>query len=194
MSPLAERIYVTLWGKGERQAFMSTTYSEQFRQSVIARMLPPQSVSVSVLAKETGVPKDTLYYWRLKARGRNDDLPNSAAEKKAYSNEDKFAILLETAPLNELELGEYCRRKGLYPEQISTWKKNFIHGSDSSSHRSERDRLQHQARTIKTLQRELNRKDKALAEAAALLVLEKKIQALWEDPEDEKSTSRSAKK
>ena len=54
--------------------------------------------------------------------------------------------------------------------------------------------MQQQAKTIKQLQRELNRKEKALAEAAALLVLEKKIQALWEDQEDEKSTSRSAKK
>jgi hypothetical protein len=60
--------------------------------------------------------------------------------------------------------------------------------------KAEREQLQQQARTIKQLQSELHRKDRALAEAAALLVLEKKIQALWGDTEDEKSTSRSAKK
>jgi hypothetical protein len=76
-----------------------------------------------------------------------------------------------TAYLNELELGEYCRRKGIYPEQIANWKKDFIQASSPA----ECEQLQQQARTIKQLQSELNRKDKVLSEAAALLVLGKKF-------------------
>ena len=171
-----------------------THYSDELKASLIARMLPPQNASVPALAKETGIPKDTLYCWRLKARGRGGAVPGQGRQGEAFSSEEKFAIVLETASLNELELGEYCRRKGLYPEQIANWKKAFVQGSNPVASRAEREQLQQQARTIKQLQSELHRKDRALAEAAALLVLEKKVQALWGDSEDEKSTSRSAKK
>ena len=102
--------------------------------------------------------------------------------------------MIETASLNELELGEYCRRKGLYPEQISGWKMAFIQGDGSDTKKAEREQSRKQSQTIKDLRRDLQRKEKALAEAAALLVLQKKFQALWEDPEDEKSNSGSAKK
>jgi transposase len=170
-----------------------THYPDEFKATIIARMLPPQNASVLALAKETGVPKDTLYCWRLQARGRGG-IATDQRRGGAFSNEEKFAMVLETASLNELELGEYCRRKGLYPEQIANWKKTFIQGTNPPASRDEREQLQQQARTIKQLQSELHRKDRALAEAAALLVLEKKVQALWGEPEDEKSTTRSAKK
>jgi transposase-like protein len=171
-----------------------THYSDELKASIIARMLPPQNASVPTLAKETGIPKDTLYCWRLKARGRDCALPNQARQGGGFSNEEKFSIVLETASFNELELGEYCRRKGIYPEQIAAWKRDFVQGPSLAAGKAERDQIQQQARTIKQLQSELHRKDRALAEAAALLVLEKKVQALWAEPEDEKSTSRSAKK
>lgn len=171
-----------------------THYPEELKASIIARMLPPQNASVPALAKETGIPKDTLYCWRLKARDRGGAGPEQVRQGGAFSSEEKFAIVLETASFNELELGEYCRRKGLYPEQIVNWKKAFIQGSTPAASKAEREHLQQQARTIKQLQSELHRKDRALAEAAALLVLEKKVQALWGDTEDEKPTSKSAKK
>lgn len=157
-------------------------------------MLPPQNTSIPTLAKETGIPKDTLYGWRLKVRGRDDALSNQTRPGGGFSNEEKFSIVLETASFNELDLGEYCRRKGLYPEQIATWKKAFIQGPTPIADKTEREQLQQQAKTIRQLQSELHRKDRALAEAAALLVLGKKAQALWTEVEDEKSTSRSAKK
>lgn len=171
-----------------------THYSDELKASIIARMLPPQNASVSVLAKETGIPKDTLYCWRLKARGQSGVGLDQVRSIGGFSSEERFAILLETASFNELELGEYCRRKGLYPEQIAQWKAAFIQGASPAASKSERDQLQQQAKTIKQLQSELHRKDRALAEAAALLVLQKKVQALWGDTEDEKSTSKSAKK
>lgn len=171
-----------------------THYSKELKASIIARMLPPQNASIPALAQETGIPKDTLYCWRLKARGRVGVGSDHVQQGGAFSREEKFAIVLETASFNELELGEYSRRKGLYPEQIAAWKKDFIQGSSPPPGKTEREQLQQQAKSIKQLQSELHRKDRALAEAAALLVLEKKVQALWTEPEDEKSTSRSAKK
>lgn len=173
---------------------MSTKYSKEFKESIIARMLPPENASVPELARETGIPRDTLYTWRLKYRNAQGTLPDSGRSGSRFSNEEKLAIIIETASLSEVDLGEYCRRKGLYPDQIAGWKKTFIQGQAGSASKAEREQARQQSKTIKKLQSELNRKEKALAEAAALLVLEKKYQALLEDREDEKSNSGSAKK
>ena len=174
---------------------MKTKYSKEFKESIIARLLPPQNISVPDIARETGVPKDTLYGWRIQYRSSQvGQIVVSGHRVDQFSNKEKLAVMIETASLNELDLGKYCRCKGLYPEQISGWKTLFIQGDDSDTRKAERDRSRKQSQTIKNLQRELQRKEKALAEAAALLVLQKKFQALWEDPEDERSDSWSAKK
>jgi transposase-like protein len=173
---------------------MSTKYSKEFKESIIARMLPPENAIVPDLARETGIPKDTLYTWRSKYRNPKGPLAGTGRSHSQFSNEDKLAIIVESASLSEVELGEYCRRKGLYPEQIAGWKKAFVQSETAATSKVEREQLRQQSTTIKKLQSELNRKEKALAEAAALLVLEKKLQALLEDREAEKSNSRSAKK
>ena len=80
-----------------------------------------------------------------------------------------MSILLETMALNEVERGEYCRRKGLYPEQIEAWKKTALEGLSSPSERASRGTVSQQAKTIRHLKSELRRKEKALAEAATLL-------------------------
>jgi hypothetical protein len=95
---------------------------------------------------------------------------------------------METASLNEVELSEYCRRKGLYPQQISAWRDACMQANASATDKLDRTKMTKQSKQIKQLQAELRRKDKALAEAAALLVLQKKLRAIWEENEDEKST------
>jgi transposase len=171
-----------------------TQYSEEFKASIIAKMLPPHNVSVPQLSQETGIPKDTLYTWRVKHRKSNGHGGAHPLPPAGLSSEEKFAVVVETASLNEVELSEYCRRKGLYPAQISVWRSTCLQANASVSPRVEREKLSQQAKAIKQLEAELRRKEKALAEAAALLVLEKKIQALWGAPEDGKSTCGSAEK
>jgi transposase len=173
---------------------MSTEYSKEFKESIIARMLPPENASVPELVRETGIPKDTLYTWRSQNRNKQGIPAGTGRPCGSLSKEDKLSIIIETAPLSEVELGEYCRRKGLYPEQIAGWKKAFIQSESTATSKADHEQLRQQSKTIKALQSELSRKEKALAETAALLVLEKKVQTLLEDREDEKSTSRSAKK
>lgn len=170
---------------------MSIKYSKEFKASIIARLLPPNNASVPDLVKETGISKDTLYTWRVKYRGtQNAD----AVQPGQFSAEGKLAIVIETASFNEVELGQYCRSKGLYPDQIASWKSAIVQGLSNAPSKAEREQVQKQSRTIKQLEKELHRKEKALAEAAALLVLQKKFQALLEESEDEKSTSGSARK
>lgn len=170
-------------------------YSEEFKASIIAKLLPPHNARIPDVVKETGIPKDTLYTWRSKYRNGLSE-PDLIRNQQGgnFKNEEKLTIVIETASLNEVELGEYCRRKGLYPEHIAGWKSAFVRGANQAPSKAERELMQQQAKTIKQLEKELHRKDKALAETAALLVLRKKVQALWEEPEAERSASRSAKK
>jgi transposase-like protein len=171
-----------------------TQYSEEFKASIIAKMLPPNEVPVPQLVRETGIPKDTLYTWRSKHRKSVGDGTVQPPASGELSSEEKFTVVLESASLNEVELSEYCRRKGLYPEQISAWTNACTQANASQTPKVDRTQLKAQAKHIKQLEAELRRKDKALAEAAVLLVLKKKVQTLWGEPEDGKSSCASAAK
>ena len=171
-----------------------TKYPDEFKSSIIAKMLAPNNIPVQQLARQTGIPKDTLYAWRSKHRKSPSiatEQPSAAGE---LSSEQKFTVVIESASLNEVELGEYCRRKGLYPQQIQAWRDSCMQANAAAAQKLDRAKSKEQTRYIKQLEAELRRKEKALAEAAALLVLQKKVQALWEDPEDGKSTFGSAGK
>ncbi|AOY57223.1 hypothetical protein dsmv_3680 [Desulfococcus multivorans DSM 2059] len=114
-------------------------------------------------------------------------MPDGDAGPESWNARDKFAAVLESASLNEHETAEYCRRKGIYPQQLEQWRQACEAANDwdrQTNIKLKSDRKTDRKR-IKDLERELRRKEKALAEAAALLVLQKKAQAIWGDPEDE---------
>lgn len=168
-------------------------YSEEFKANIIARMLPPNNVGVPQLAQETGISRNTLYTWRIKHRNLQGNTPAPQVASGGLSSEEKFAVVIESASLNEVELSEYCRRKGLYPEQIQAWHKTCMQANASVAVKVDRAQVRTQAKQLKQLEAELRRKDKALAETAALLVLQKKVQAIWGAPEDEKSSYGSGR-
>jgi hypothetical protein len=113
-------------------------------------------------------------------------MPDADAGPEGWSSRDKFAAVLETAALNEADLAEYCRKRGLFPAQIAAWRAACEQANDwdrASSARLGRAAKEEKKR-VKNLERELARKDRALAETAALLVLRKKAAAIWGDGED----------
>src|ERR687888_521817 len=162
-----------------------TIYPDEQKTSLIERMLSPQNANVPQLSKETGIPKDTLYGWRrqaLRARGLS---PTPTAESgERWSAEEKFAMVVETAALSEAQRGEYCRKRGLYPEQLQAWRRACSQANASRVAPRPNNDAQADKRRIQELERELRRKERALAEAAALLVLRKKAEAIWGKDED----------
>jgi transposase-like protein len=165
-----------------------TSYPKEQKAELIAKMLAPQNVSVPQLAQETGIPKDTLYCWRLQAKKAAGVVPAVGGPSTArWSSEEKFTVVVETALLNEAELGAYCRQRGLYAEQVSSWREACRRANDEPARSGGEPRSAQGAQTkrIKHLESELRRKEKALAEAAALLVLQKKARALWGEIEDD---------
>ncbi len=106
-------------------------------------------------------------------------MPEQNKQANQWTPEARFATVLETASLSEIELSEYCRQKGLYPDQVKTWRQACIDGQNTAKAQQKVDKELSRAdkKRIKQLERELHRKEKALAEAAALLVLQKKFNA-----------------
>jgi transposase-like protein len=113
-------------------------------------------------------------------------LPDGDQTPAGWTSRDKFAAVVETAALSEAEVAEYCRKRGVYPEQIRAWRAACEQANDWDREQQRRSRdVQHaDQKRLRELERELQRKEKALAEAAALLVLRKKAQAIWGDRED----------
>src|SRR3546814_1423290 len=92
------------------------------------------------------------------------------------------SAVIQTAPMNEAERSAYCREHGLYPEQLEAWKQAF-EAMDAGSTSADTAQLTAERKTSRKLAKELLRKERALAEAAALLTLSKKAQAIWGDGE-----------
>jgi transposase-like protein len=162
-------------------------YSRERKESVLRKMMPPHNRSIPELSIEEGISEATLYNWRKEARSMGILMPDGDSGPEGWNARDKFAAVMESASLNEQETAEYCRRKGIYPQQLTEWRRACEEANDwdrKSSHRLKSEQKASRKR-IKDLEKELQRKDKALAEAAALLVLQKKVQAIWGESEDE---------
>ncbi len=153
------------------------SYSPERKAAVIARMLPPHSQSIYQISRLEGIPANTLYGWRSQAGIPTQSAASESKLHLEWSQDARFAVIVETAPLSAHAVAEYCRRKGLYPEQIQQWKDEFM----QPGQRAERALIKKQQKEIQQLNREIARKDKAIAEAAALLILEKKLKAFFDE-------------
>lgn len=161
-------------------------YSAERKQAILNKLLSPNLISIAQLARDENIAEQTLYNWRNRAKSQGKTVPNNDKVKE-LSADSKLTIIIDTAKLNETELAEYCRSKGLYPEQIAQWKAQSLTGFSTTEQQTSLNRKQQQAdqKQIKQLKQEIKRKDKALAEAAAILILRKKLDTLWGEDEDE---------
>lgn len=161
-------------------------FSEDFKYSIIKKMMPPENQSVSKIARETGLSEGTLFKWKKQARSKGLPVPGGEPNSERWSTQDKFLIVVETASFNEIETAEYCRNKGLYVEQVHSWRDACMQANGGVAEQASllQRELRQKEKDVKKLEQELRRKDAALAETAALLVLRKKANAIWGDGED----------
>lgn len=152
------------------------TYSTELKEQTVRKMMPPNNQSIAQLNRESGIPVPTLYSWRKQYRLKGYVVPNNTKNTDYWDSKAKLAVLIQTGQMNQAERSEYCREHGLYPEQLIAWKQEFETVGKPASSSSE---LAAERKKTKKLEKEIRRKDKALAEAAALLVLQKKAQAIW---------------
>ena len=155
---------------------------------ILSKMLAPHPPSIRELAQREGISEATLYNWRNQLRKEGRPVPEHDRSSENWSAQTKFAVIVETLSMSEIELSEYGRAKGLFPEQDKQWREISIQAHAEPGRSSDAGRVEQntaQRKQIKRLEREVLRKDKALAEAAALLILQKKVRALWGDNEDD---------
>jgi len=162
-------------------------YSQAFKEQIVRKMMPPNAQSIAHISRDTGISVQTLYNWRNHYRKEGNVVLADPSNPESWSGADKLAVIIETASMNAQALSEYCRKKGLYPEQINRWKEQAILGAENPQTltRSQKKQWQKDKKKARLLAKELRRKEKALAEAAALLVLKKKAQTIWGDSEDD---------
>ena len=155
-------------------------YSQERKEAVVKKMLPPNNMSIAELAKQEGISEATLYGWRKQARNAGQLMPNADDSPAGWSSRDKFAAVLSTATMSEAEIAEYCRQQGLYPHQLSQWRAACEQANDwdQATAKQLKETTRADRKKLKQLENELSRKEKALAEAAALLVLRKKHNAM----------------
>ena len=156
-------------------------YGQAYKQRIVARLLPPESSAADVVSREVGVSVATLERWRA------DALANGAGERggggQRWTAVARLEAVIATATMDEATRGAWCREQGLYPAELEAWKRDAIAGLGEPRAASAVEARQDRHR-VKELERELHRKDKALAETAALLVLAKKLSAVFRDGED----------
>ena len=162
--------------------------SVERKEAILKKLLPPYSMSVKEVSEEEGISTATLYHWRQQLRRSGAAVPNSNTSSEQWSAQTKLAIVAETYSMTESELSQYCREKGLFPEQIQSWRSECMQGFKSSKEQEAEAKKQAKADKleIKELKKDLRLKEKALAETVALLVLRKKLRAFYgEEPEDD---------
>lgn len=158
-------------------------YTDSFREAMVKKMTGPDARSATSLAEEVGVPQSTLSRWtRQYGRLGAAQVEGSMAKgRQKWASEEKLRAVLEYEKLDEEARGKYLRAKGLFSVDIERWRTEML--AAVGKRPKGRDA---QGQRIRELEAELRRKEKALAETAALLVLKKKAQAIWGDPGDEK--------
>lgn len=174
-------------------------YTKAFEAKMVQRMLEPNGVTPRELALKTGVARSTLQLWKLAALGKeswSDRVKKRRQEKRKQEPRrpedwpagERLRIVIAAAALSEDALGELLRREGIHQATLNEWKEAALEGLSPSNGGT-------QTKRVAELERQLLRKDRALAETAALLVLQKKVQALWavaDDDIDEQTDSKSS--
>jgi transposase-like protein len=172
-------------------------YSEKFKSGLVSKMVGPRAVTASALAAEVGINQPTLSRWLREARmlpgmakkSRRPEDRSRPQRPQDWSPEEKLRVVVEAMGLRDEELGAFLRKEGLHQAQLDEWS-TTAHSSLSA--RKGTKKASPESKRIRELERELRRKEKALAETAALLVLKKKAQAIWGD-EDDATESRNGK-
>jgi len=166
-------------------------YTDSFKAKMVQRMSSPDAMSAFRLSKEVGVSQSQLSRWLRGAHTvgpmtkhqRADRPPQVGASRSA---EDKVRIVMAAAALPAGELGAFLRGEGVHEAEVEQWRAAILEAGTSAleSGVAKGSARSADGRRVKELERELRRKDKALAETAALLVLQKKVREIWGDGDD----------
>ena len=154
-------------------------YGQAFKDRAVARLLPPESAALELVAREVGIGAGTLERWREDAQSR-------PARGRAWTAGARLEAVITTAAMSETGKSAWCREHGVYPGDLDKWRSSATAAlAEPEEARASPQATRADRKRIKELERDLLRKDRALAETAALLVLSKNLEAIFHKGGDE---------
>ena len=161
--------------------------SKETKEIILKKVLEKGDETIVSIAKANGIGRSTLHRWLMysqKGEATFDSKIKTNSNNK-LSRPEKFHHLMETAHLDELSVGAYCRKHGLYSHQLQQWSTSFMCSDELGKKANDKMKLKVLEVENKKLKQDLRRKEKALAEASALLVMKKKAALIWGEVEDD---------
>ena len=151
------------------------------KEAIVVRALSHRDISLQQIAAESNIGYSTLQRWLQRKR---EGLPFSGGRRgrpfKGQSQTPPLAHLLATANLDEHGIGAYCREQGIYSFQLKQWREALMKNNGNTNQPTQESaEIKALRDEIKRLKKDLHRKDKALAETSALLILKKKADLIW---------------
>lgn len=159
-------------------------YSQGFKESILKKVLPPESRSVAEVSRESGVAAWSIYQWKREVREGKLGGAGGQLRPKDRNPGEKLRLVIEGNALEEEQRGEWFREHGLHSEHLTLWEQE-LRDIVTDKDQKLRQELAETKKKLKEKERELARKEKALAEMAALLTLKKKADAIWGDDEED---------
>jgi len=157
-------------------------YSEEFKARAVQQLLAPRSRGLNGTAHNIGVPSSTLFVWKQKYATSSTMNKNKTG---SWSPEQKLQAIIETSAMSDNDLGAYLRKHGLHSSDLKEWRKDFLAGFPSPGRPKKDPEVLELRKDKKFLERDLSRKEKALAEMSARVVLLKKSHEIFGDEEDD---------
>lgn len=151
---------------------------------MVRRLVGPGATSATALSKESGISQQTLSRWVREAStvaSMGDRDTSNDSRRPRRTPEEKLRIVMAAARLTEEQLGEFLRREGLHTTQLEEWRRLAMAAAEQALAGRPKGKATSEAQRIRELERDLDRKNRALAEVTALLALQKKVQAIWGD-------------
>ena len=172
---------------------MKAIFSESFKKQAVEKAVRRSpGVTIESLCNEWGISRSSLTRWigeskvQAPMKTRHDsDMIKTEKRPQDWSAEEKLNLVIACGALDENSVSELCREKGIYPYHLEQWKSEFAESATANAKSGDHVETRHLKNENRELRKELRRKEKALAEAAALLVLQKKVSAIWGDCEDD---------
>ncbi len=159
-------------------------YSTGFRNNLLKKVLPPENRSIAEVSKETGVCDQTIRNWLFRLKNDNLNPEEGEISPEQRSPSEKMLLIFESKSLSSEAKGEWLRKNGIHSEHLVLWEQEL---RDQVNDKTGKDKntIKEQKKKIISLKKELERKEKALAEMAALYTLKKKAEAIWGDDEED---------
>ena len=157
---------------------MKSRYSQAFREQAIQKLLQRGDKTIPCIAEELNINVFTLKYWLRQYRPQTMTTNKTTKRPVDWTPVERFQALMASHGLEDEGLNAFCRAQGIFSHHLEAWRQDFINSTHKSAQESTDKSLRDENKQLK---KDLQRKEKALAETAALLVLQKKFQAFWEE-------------